>query len=215
MCDPTGISYVMIATMVIGAATTVAGQVMQHQAQKQAANDAAIAQRNQVLHDQKVAENQYAAYQDAANRLNLRDSQERESAAQEAFNAKLNTMRRREQARAASSGVSGISVEALLGDFSATGARQQNSITANLNANLEQNAAERRAAFSPVQSAYLQANRPQRTIRGPSPAALGLGIASTVASTATDAYTSGLFPSGGGVTARQARAMGSVPMAEA
>ncbi|MQB00664.1 MAG: hypothetical protein GEU78_10280 [Actinobacteria bacterium] len=188
----------MVAALAVSAATTIATQVMQHQAQKRAANDAAEAQRNQVLHDQQVAKNQYAAYQDAANRLNLRDSQERESAAQEAFNAKLQTMRNRERARAASSGVAGISVDALLGDFDAAGARQQNTITANLNASLDQNAAERRAAFSPVQSAFLQANRKQRTIRGPSPMALGLGIASTVASTTAEAYTSGLFPSGGG-----------------
>lgn len=57
MCDPTGVSYVAIASAVIGAATTAYAAHQQGQAQEAAANyQAAVARNNQMLADQAAAD---------------------------------------------------------------------------------------------------------------------------------------------------------------
>lgn len=171
MCNP----------LFVMAGIAIVQQVSSFQEKEQAADDARENQAREQQFNNQVLANRQEEFLNTEARLNLRGLQEREAAASRSFETSLKSLRETSRAQAAASEVSGISVDALLADFGGQGARAQDNITANLAQTLEQLDADRLAAFSPVQSAFLQASQPRRTIRDPSKLALGVGIAGSVA----------------------------------
>ena len=127
MCDP---------ATIIGAMTSIAGAAEQQQQ----------AQRNE--------ENANASYLNDARQLNLRQRQEEEAESQRGMEADIQTMRDSSKARTASgeSGVSGLSVDALMSDILRQNLFDDTKADSNLGATKAQIAEQKKGAETGRQS---------------------------------------------------------------
>ena len=176
MCDATVIGL-------IGFGISALGSVSEFSAASQAADDA------RALQDAQIAVNQEQQRQtiDAAllnfnnqqAQLDLRASEEREAAGQNAFETRLASLRASADAAVSSGETAGLSVDALLADFAGAGGRGLQAIDTNLNNRLGQINVDREGSRAQAQSIFNSASVPQirRTINSPSPIGLGLNIA--------------------------------------
>lgn len=182
MCEPTTI--MMGISLAIAAASAAMAAQQQAKAAKRAEQD----QKDKAEYDMAVFANEQRNFAIGQDRVNLREDQERTAAGEKAFDTRIESLKGKARAEAASSEVAGISVDALLADFSGAEGRANMRNEANLNSSLDQINAERGGLFSKLESARLMAGAPMRAVNKPSMAGLGLSIAGAAADTGAAYY---------------------------
>ena len=202
MCDPVTIGLV-------GFGISALGSVAEFSAASQQASDARALQDAQIAVNQEQQRQTIEAalvnFNNQQAQLDLRASEEREAAGQNAFETRLASLRASADAAVSSGETAGLSVDALLADFAGAGGRGLQAIDTNLNNRLGQINVDRDASRAQAQSIVNSASVPQirRTINSPSPFALGLNIAGAGLGAFNDFQKTRPRPTGSGASARQ------------
>lgn len=174
MCEPVSLA---IASFAVSAASTVSG----YMAQSQAAD-----QQNALYEANR--KNAIAAHEDTNRALTNRQSQEMDAAAAEKFDVALDAKKARATnvVAAGEAGVSGLSVEALLREFSGREARYVDRVDENLDMSMAQLQDEKRA------SGFRTVDRINSVQRAVKPSFLDAGL--KIAGAGLDAYTGYKYP---------------------
>lgn len=158
MCDPMTMA---VGTFIVGAAQSAVGYIQQS---GMAAQQDAIYEQNRV--------NAISNHANQQNQANLRASQEMEAAAAEKFDTTLDARKARAThvVAAGEAGVSGLSIDGLLRDFSGREARYNDRVDQNLDWTLAQIETQKKGfGFDAV-------DRINSVQRGQKPSFIGLGL---------------------------------------
>lgn len=184
MCLPL-VAAIPIALTVASTAATVAAQAAAANAQGEAAASAA-AENNRRF--KQLTKSARANYTRNLAVLGERTQQERFATVDQATQVAIDTARGKSTATAAAAtrGVRGKSVNALLDEFEQTAGRNYLTLGTNLDWVRRQHYEQARGLRAETEDA-IRSNRPQPVL-GPSPAALALNIGSTLLSGASTGY---------------------------